>query len=212
MPVALHSTSLPLLVLLITVSLAYHSVVHAVEEEEVALRNDNGVLHSATAFSTPRLSASTLTLGNTTLDGATLKALLQSAQQMTTAVGVACGLYTCSVHAHCESDTVCVCSPGYRGSGTACSAINPCVESTHSCKSDGSEACLLTQPGVFQCVCGDGYVRESSAVGAACVKTTTGRLLNVREISGSTYLLPFELDHKDQFGASVAGIGDLDGE
>ncbi len=196
---------------------------------EAVIVNRDGTLHSQAPFAAHNISAhdvsattvtakTTLMVGNTTLDEATLRAfhvLLQGYTTTITATQGTCGVQNCSVHAVCNDSIQCVCLPGYRGNGTVCEMINACGEDTHECSRDGSELCLMTAPGAYRCACAVGYAPDTATTNHVCVVKTVrsdGRLLKVHETSDSTHLLGAELDEDDYFGSAVAHLGDLDGE
>ncbi len=213
LPVALLATSLPPV---------------CAAENKARLVNRGGTLYSEAPLAAENVTAhdvsatkvtagEAITIGNVTLDEDTLRMLIQGTTTTTPQVSGSsgtCGALNCSAYAVCEDNKHCVCAPGYRGSGTACEMINPCVEDTHNCRRDGSEVCLLTAPGANRCACAVGFAPDATSNDVCVVQTvfTDGRLLKVYETSDITYLFRAPLDAEDRFGRSIANIGDLDGE
>nr|CAI5831592.1 unnamed protein product [Callosobruchus analis] len=77
---------------------------------------------------------------------------------------VSCTKYdNCSPHATCTYDDAlgrskCICNSGYTGDGYTCSIIAIC-NSNHDCAE--TEDCMLTSSNRYECVCKEGFVRDS---------------------------------------------------
>ncbi|CAN9508355.1 unnamed protein product [Ophioblennius macclurei] len=78
-----------------------------------------------------------------------------------------CGSAKCHSSANCvipPSGPICLCAAGFKGNGTYCAAVDPCLVDNGGCSKFA--VCKRTRPGLRDCVCNRGYLGD----GLVCVE------------------------------------------